>query len=122
MFRYLYWETTKVVMQVQQWLVYTDPKHGQMCLLTCVQMSIRTACVFILQPASLLYCSVYGISLMVSLSLSGSRTGSAYHCPVIQYLWKIYLTVTFNTHFLFTPSEYTLVLTIPQALLLFQHL
>lgn len=36
MFRYLYWETTKVVMQVQQWLVYTDPKHGQMCLHICL--------------------------------------------------------------------------------------
>lgn len=33
----------------------------------------------------------------VFFSLSGSRTGSAYHCPVIQYLWKIYVMVTTHT-------------------------
>ncbi len=98
MFRYLFWKTTKVVMQVQRRLVYTDPKHRQMCSLTCVQMSIRAGCVFILQPASLLYCCAYGVSLSWCLILCLAQGQEAHTTDKSFNIYGKYILRSHSTH------------------------
>lgn len=85
-------------MQVRWRLVYTDHKHGQMCLLTCVLMSIRMGCVFTLQPASLQYCCVYGVSLVVSLSHCLAQ-GQEVHTTVLSFnIYGKYILRSHATH------------------------
>lgn len=76
-----------------------------MCLLTCSDEHQDSVCVYTTACVTLVLLCSWRLSHGVSFPLSGSRTGSAYHCLVIQYLWKIYLMFTYNRHFLFTPSH-----------------